>query len=368
MLKSFFDKLFEETVFLILLILLGISLFFRIPSTDAIDWRVIAALWSLMAVAVALEDQLFLDWVANRISMRFHNERALSVALIATSMGLSMLMTNDVALLTLVPITLLIGRKGDFDPFKLVALETVAANVGSSLTPFGNPQNIFLFNQYHMDIISFMSVSVPFVVVAASCLLVATRTCPSLKIDFELDHIQVKSKKKLSVYLLLFILAILSIVHILPWQGIGLLIFICLVVMDRQLILSIDYFLLGTFLLFFLLLDNLLAVPGLKLFISGYLTEPLSVMWLSAFSSQIISNVPSAILFQPFVSDVRPLLIGVSLGGMGTLIASLANLISWKFYVKQYDKKNYFIYFAKLNWALFGITGLVMSGMFLIWR
>lgn len=90
MLHSFFDKLFEEVVFLILLILLGISLIFRQPSFESIDWRVIAALWNLMAVAVALEDQLFLDWIANRISQRFHNERSLAVALCATAMGLSM--------------------------------------------------------------------------------------------------------------------------------------------------------------------------------------------------------------------------------------------------------------------------------------
>lgn len=368
MLKLFFDKLFEETVFLILLILLGISLIFRVPSPAAIDWRVIAALWSLMAVAVALEDQRFLDWIANRISMAFHNERALSVALMGTSMGLSMLMTNDVALLTLVPITLLIGKKGNFNPFKLVAIETVAANVGSSLTPFGNPQNIFLFNQYHLSIGSFMAISVPFVGVATLGLLISTLTCPSVKIDFELDHIQVKSKKKLSVYLVLFVLAILSIGHVLSWQWIGLLILVSLFLMDRALILNIDYFLLGTFLLFFLLLDNLLAVPGLKTFISGHLAEPLSVMWLSALVSQVISNVPSAILFQPFVEDVKPLLIGVSLGGMGTLIASLANLISWKLYVKQYDKKDYLVYFAKLNWTLFAATGILMSAMLLIGR
>lgn len=368
MLKSFFDKLFEETVFLILLILLGISLLFRVPSPAAIDWRVIAALWNLMSVAIAMEDQCFLDWIANRISIRFHNERRLALSLIATAMVLSMFMTNDVALLTLVPITILIGKKGNFDPFKLVALETVAANVGSSLTPFGNPQNIFLFNQYHMSLSGFMSISLPFVLIAGFGIFLSAKSCPSIHIDFELDQVQIKSRKKLAVYLLLFLLAILSIVHILPWQGVTLLVLATLLVLERELILRVDYFLLGTFILFFLLIDNLMAVPGLHEFISHYLTNPLWVMWLSAISSQFISNVPSAILFQPFVADVKPLLMGVSLGGMGTLIASLANLISWKFYIKSYEKRNYLIYFTKLNLALLIISGLAMSLLLLIWK
>jgi Na+/H+ antiporter NhaD/arsenite permease-like protein len=276
-------------------------------------------------------------------------------------MGLSMFMTNDVALLTLVPITLLIGKKGNFNPFKLVALETVAANVGSSLTPFGNPQNIFLFNQYQLSVGSFMCMTILFVSVATVGLYVATFTCQPTHIAFDLDPITVKSKKKLALYLVLFVVAILSIVHFIPWQFATVLILGSLLVFERHLILQIDYFLLGTFMLFFLLVDNLLAVPNLQQLVSSYLQNPVQVMWFSAISSQFISNVPSAILFEPFVSDVKPLLMGVSLGGMGTLIASLANLISWKLYVKEYPKTIYFRYFTRLNVILFIVVGLILS-------
>lgn len=361
MLHSFFDKLFEELVFLILIILLGISLFFRLPSIEAIDWPVIGALWNLMAVAVALEDQRFLDWIANRISQRFHNERSLAVALCLTAMGLSMCMTNDVALLTLVPITLMIGKRGGFNPFKLVALETVAANVGSSLTPFGNPQNIFLFNEFHLSPFGFMGITLVFVVVATCGLYFATLTCPTTKIEFQLDAVQIKSKKELAVFLGLFVIAILSIIHVLPWSVVTVIVLLVMVLMKRHLLFDIDYFLLGTFVLFFLLVDNLLAVPGLQAFVSGHLQNPLQVMWLSAIMSQVISNVPSAIVFAPFVSEVKPLLIGVSLGGMGTLIASLANLISWKLYVRDYPKQIYFNYFTKVNVILLIVVGLIMS-------
>ncbi len=124
---------------------------------------------------------------------------------------------------------------------------------------------------------------------------------------------------------------------------------------------DIDYFLLGTFVLFFLLVDNMLAVPGLQELISRYLENPIQVMWLSALTSQVISNVPSAIVFAPFVTDVKPLLIGVSLGGMGTLIASLANLISWKLYSRDYPKSIYFRYFTIINVVLLVLIGLIMS-------
>lgn len=361
MLRSFFDKLFEETVFLILLIALGITLIFRIPSVQVIDWKVIAALWNLMAVAIALEDQQFLDWIANRISTRFHNERSMAFALCATAIGLSMFMTNDVALLTIVPITLLIGKKGNFNPFRLVALETIAANVGSSLTPFGNPQNIFLFNQYQVSVGAFLTISCLFTGAAVLGLSIVCLTIKPTALTFDLEPIFVKSKRKLTVYLALFGIAILSIVHVLPWQGVTALVLVSMVLMDKQLLLQIDYFLLGTFILFFMLVDNLLAIPGLEKTISSYLSSPVQIMWFSALSSQLISNVPSAILFEPFVDNLKPLLIGVSLGGMGTLIASLANLISWKLYIKSFDKQLYFRYFTKLNILLFLGIGLVMS-------
>lgn len=361
MLQSFFDKLYEEILFFILMVLLGISMFFRIPSIDSIDWRVIAALWNLMAVAVALENEYFLDYVASQISMRFHNERSLAIALIVTSMGLSMFMTNDVALLTLVPITLLIGKLGGFNPFKLVALETVGANVGSSLTPFGNPQNIFLFNYFDMNLISFLGISTQFVLLAALALYLTAQGCSKDRIEFQLEKVNVKSKLKIAAYLGLFVIAILSILHILPWQGVTCVIFAAVLVLNRTLILQVDYFLLATFILFFLLVDNILAVGGLKDMVSGYLQNPVYAMWVSALSSQLISNVPSAIVFSPFVADVRPILLGVSLGGMGTLIASLANLISWKLYIKEYPKQEYFQYFTCINIAVFSAVGFVLS-------
>ena len=359
--KSILDKLSEEVVFIVLLFVFSVSVFFRIPTIEAIDWGVLAALWNLMVVALALEEQRFLDYLANKICIRYHTERKLAFALIGLSALFAMFMTNDVALLTLVPITIIIGKKGRFNPYKLVALETIAANVGSSLTPFGNPQNIFLFNYFNMKPLEFFSFTAPFVIISMIGLLLIAMTCSKNKLDFDLEKIIIKSKTEIIVYLGLLAIAILSILHVLSWHLITPIIFIVIFIMKKKLIIDVDYFLLGTFVLFFLLVDNLIALDNIVDIISTQLQTPLKTMWVSSIASQGISNVPAAILLSPFTLNKEALLIGVSLGGFGTLIASLANLISWKLYIKAFPKRKYFRYFTLTNVILLIFVGAIMT-------
>ena len=183
MLKNFFDKFSEEVVFIILLVLLLITMFFRMPDTKSIDWAAIAALFNLMLVAIAFEYENFLDYIALSVVKRFHTEKKLTIAMIFTSIFISMFMTNDVALLTLVPITILIGKKGKFNPFKIVAFETIAANLGSSLTPFGNPQNIFIFNYFKLETLRFLKITFPFVLIAIISMLIFSNFMSKEKIE-----------------------------------------------------------------------------------------------------------------------------------------------------------------------------------------
>lgn len=361
MLKNFFDKLEEEIVFSILAVFLLITIFFRVPNLESIDMRVIAALWSLMLIAIAFENQNFLDYIASSAVSKFHSEKKLTYAFIFTSAIISMFMTNDVALLTIVPITILIGKKGNFNPYKIVAFETVAANLGSALTPFGNPQNIFIFNFFKMNTLSFLKITVPFAIISFVCMLFLANFTSNDKIDFELQEVKIVSIRKLLIYIILFILAILSIIHILPYKIVTILILISFLIMDKKLILNVDYFLLGTFVLFFLFIDNISSFGSLKEFFNRTLNGEMKVLWYSAISSQFISNVPTAILFSPFTKDLKALIMGVSLGGLGTLIASLANLISYKLYARDYPKKVYFSYFSKINIILFVFIGLIVS-------
>lgn len=361
MLKNFFDKLSEEVVFTILLILLIMTIFFRVPSAKSIDFEVIAALFNLMIVAIAFEHENFLDFIALSVVQRFHTEKKLIIAMIFTSSFISMFMTNDVALLTLVPITILIGKKGNFNPYKIIAYETIAANLGSSLTPFGNPQNIFIFNYFKLNTLDFLKITFPFALVSTIVMLFFCSFTSKEKITFDIDEIKLKSKKRVFFYGFLFILAILSIVHIVSYKIVTPLILVSFLLTNKRLILDVDYFLLGTFVLFFLLIDNISSFEGLKFFFERVLNSDKKIMWYSAFSSQFISNVPTAILFSPFIKSPDPLIFGVSLGGLGTLVASLANLISYKLYAKEFPKKTYLIYFTKMNIILFLIIGFIIN-------
>lgn len=363
MLKNFFDKLSEEIVFLILFIFLFISMFFRTPDIKSIDLAVIAALFNLMLVAIAFEYENFLDYIALTVAKKFHSEKKLVFAMIFTSMFISMFMTNDVALLTLVPITILIGKKGNFNPYKIVAFETVAANLGSALTPFGNPQNIFIFNFFKINTFDFMKMTIPFTVVSVIAMCILANFTSKKKIEFELKDVEIKSKKRVYIYGFLFILAIFSIVHLISYKIVTLIIITSFIFMNKKLILNVDYFLLGTFILFFLLIDNIASFETLKTFFEKILNSDRKIMWYSAISSQGLSNVPTAILFSPFVKSAKALLWGVSLGGLGTLVASLANLISYKLYIKEYSKKEYFSYFTKINIILFITIGVIINFM-----
>jgi len=361
MLKNFFDKLSEEIVFVVLLFLLVITMFFRIPSIKSIDLSVIAALFNLMLVAIAFEYENFLDFIALSAVKRFHTEKKLTLAMIVTSIFISMFMTNDVALLTLVPITILIGKKGNFNPYKIVVFETIAANLGSSLTPFGNPQNIFIFNYFKLNSLEFFKMSLPFAFISVATMLIFVNFTSSEKIEFEINRIEIKSKKRVFIYGILFLIAILSIIHVLPYKIVTPLIFICFFIINKKLILNVDYFLLGTFVLFFLLIDNISSFEGLKQIFADILNSDKKIMWYSSISSQFISNVPTAILFSPFIDSVKALFFGVSLGGLGTLIASLANLISYKLYMKEFPSQVYIKYFTKLNIILFIIIVMILN-------
>lgn len=364
MLKNFFDKLSEEIVFVVLLIVLGLTLFFRIPSYKSIDLPVLAALFNLMLIAIAFEYENFLDYISISVVKKFHTEKKLIVAMSLTAIVISMFMTNDVALLTLVPITILIGKKGNFNPFRIIAFETIAANLGSSLTPFGNPQNIFIFNYFKMNFGEFLKITTPLVCISVLVMFIFSRNTSDKKIEFEVNKIEIKSKIRVCIYGVLFMLAILSIVHIISYKIVTAIIIIMFFLMNRKLILNVDYFLLGTFVLFFLLIDNISSFPHIREYFSGILNSDKKIMWYSALMSQLISNVPTAILFSPFVQNAKALLYGVSLGGLGTLIASLANLISYKLYIKEFPKKEYFLYFTKINLILFLVLGIIFNFLF----
>ncbi len=257
-----------------------------------------------------------------RISQAIETGRAIPLKLVVATFFLSMIVTNDVALIVIVPVTLLtrVERKDI-----LVILEALAANAGSALTPLGNPQNLFLYWFYELQPLAFVETIFPFALVCLLGLVVA-----ALFIRSPLPAravVAVPINRSAGMYVGSLILVLLIVLHVLPVSA-GLLVIVPVWLLDRQ-ALRIDYALLLTFFLFFGLAENMKSILAVEISHSGH------IFLFSALASQVISNVPATLLFAKFTANWQALLWGVNTGGFGSLFGSLANLIAYRLYVNH---------------------------------
>lgn len=343
----------EEIVFAVSALLAAVTSLFVTPSIKAVDLKVIFSLLNLMLISVAFEEYGLLDGIAVNILGRVRSERRIGLVMIFTTAGLGMLMTNDVALLTVVPVTIAMAKKAGFDPIKVIVLETAAANIGSSFTPFGNPQNLYLYNFFRMNTREFFAVISPFVAAGMLALLFVNLGNSTESMNIELEAAHLRHKRRMMYYGGLFILVILSVLRVTDYRIITAAVVVSAMALDRRLIKRVDYYLLGTFVSFFIFVDNVTRLSAVNILARSILDSPLRVFGISALLSQVISNVPAAILVSGFTPLYKEVLLGVSVGGIGTLVASLANLISYKIYSRSYAGKQYRRSFHRLNAALF---------------
>ena len=346
------DKLSEEIVFLVSLALAIITSLFSTPKFSYIDFKVLISLFNLMVVICAFEKLRILDRIAVNILCRHKNQRKVSLVLIFLTFFSAMLITNDVALITFVPITLIIARKADFNPMNLVILQTLGANIGSSLTPMGNPQNLFLLSFYNINGIEFFKTTIIFVVLGALWLILLNYRTSAADLCFTLNIEGIKDKNykaKVLIYFMLFILIILSVFGIVDYYETFAAVVILVIILDKELLKQVDYFLLATFVCFFIVIGNLSHFTVITNYMQGMLSSSKRVYIFSILFSQFISNVPCSILLAGFTKSWRELLLGVNIGGMGTLVASLASVISYKLYIKEYRDKTYLMKFTKYN-------------------
>ena len=291
----------------------------RLPSYSRSDFEILYILFVLFVVTTGLQKHHVVEMIARRLEQG----RFIPAKLVLATFFFSMLVTNDVALLAIVPLTMLlrIGRKE-----WLIILETLAANAGSALSPFGNPQNLFIYWFYDVPLSEFIKAIALFSAVFLVLLLAAAFT-----INSNGTLSKVKTRKKLSLssffYLGALLLFALAILHVLPFS-IGWLIILYAVIADRD-SLHVDYALLITFWCFFGFTDNL------HVLLTSSLSHPHHVFLLSALLSQFISNVPAALLLADFTTHWKSLLWGVSVGGFGSLVGSLANLIAYRLYIQR---------------------------------
>ncbi len=346
----------KNTVMVVALLASLVTCFFVPPDGQYwsyFDFKTLTCLFCVLAVVCALKNIRFFYILARKIVQVFRNIRMSILALVYITFWGSMLIANDMALLTFLPLGLFVlssTGKNKYMAFTFI-MQNIAANLGGMLTPFGNPQNLYLYTKFEIPNLEFVSIMAPPFVLAVAlitvCCLVFVKPEP-LQLQEEAVSLPVG---KTAVYLGLFVLAIAIVFRGIPYQ-LGLAVIpAVLLFMDRKALKSVDYPLLLTFVFFFIFSGNMARIDAVKAVFSWLLEK--NTLLVSAFSCQIISNVPTAILLSQFTGDYRGLLLGVNIGGVGTLIASLASLITFREYTKQNKGKTgyYMLLFSAFNFA-----------------
>lgn len=325
----------KETVFVVAVLLAVFSAFLVPPSgeyLDYIDFRVLALLFCLMLLVAGIKEQGVFQRMGEGLITGVKDVRQLELVLMGLCFFSGMFITNDVALITFVPFTLEILSAAGLEKriMKVVVLQTIAANLGSMLTPIGNPQNLYLYSLTGMGLMEFILFMLPLTLLSMVILLLVILAGKREAIKADMQRSKEKAdKKKLILYLGLFVLCMGTVIRILPWQISLLAVCVTGVFAFRNLFAQADYCLLGTFLGFFIFVGNMQRLPAVSELLEKLLAG--RELFLGVIASQIISNVPAAMLLSGFTKDYKALLYGVDIGGLGTLIASLASLISYKY-------------------------------------
>lgn len=356
----------KETILVVSLLLAAISACIIHPDKeyiDYIDWHTLMLLFCLMAVMAGYQKLGLFRVVGSNLLSHTKHTKQLSLILVFLPFFFSMLITNDVALITFVPFAIIVLRMANLERriVPTVILQTIAANLGSMLTPMGNPQNLYLFAQSKMSLGDFLLLMLPYTITAAICLLIA---CLFGKKE-KLEGIKLENDTKLSLvpsilYCILFFLCLLVVADVLNVKIVLCIIAVYLLIFDRSIFARVDYSLLGTFIGFFVFIGNMERIAEFRSFIESIVSGHEALV--AVLSSQVISNVPSALLLSGFTTCWRALIVGANLGGLGTLIASMASLISYKQIAREYpsDRGRYIIMFSIANIVMLAILFVVM--------
>lgn len=362
---NFFRK---EAVLCISGILALISCFIVPPSAayaEYVDFRVLILLFCLMLVVAGIRESGAFTVICEALLKRFRGIKSVGALLVLLSFFMSMLLTNDVTLVTLVPFTLLMfgkisGEKKARAEIVLLVLETAAANLGSMLTPMGNPQNLYLYSRFGLSMGEFLKIIFPYSLLSLIMLIGSAAVfLPKMHIEKPTGGTRIRGRGKAVLYVILFAATMLTILRLLDEIILLAVIAAAVLIADRKLFLRVDYSLLLTFVFFFVFVGNMGSIPvlaeGLKSVLQGREAA------VSVLLSQVISNVPAAILLSGLSDNAAALIVGTNLGGLGTLIASMASLITYKFYAgaEGSSPKKYVLVFTAFNLCYLAALGLL---------
>lgn len=367
---SFLGKFVKKNVTMTAALGAAVITAFLVPPDGAyggyFDFKTLTCLFCVLAVVCALKNIRFFYILAKKVVRLFRNARMSILALVYITFIGSMLIANDMALLTFLPLgyfVLTTTGKEKYMAFTFI-MQNIAANLGGMLTPFGNPQNLYLYTKFHIPTLEFMGIMAPPFVLSVAlitlCCAVFVRPEP-LRVEDE--PVRLPPARTL-LYLALFLLSIVIVFRVIPyWVGLAVIPAVLLLA-DRKALKMVDYPLLFTFVFFFIFAGNMARIGAVRGFLSMLLDK--STLLFSVLSCQFISNVPSAILLSQFTANYPDLLVGVNIGGTGTLIASLASLITFREYTRHNPGRGgyYVRLFSAFN---FGFL-IFLTGFMLVWK
>lgn len=372
-----------DVVMTVAWILAIVSAFIIHPSAEYlsyIDFRSLGILWGLMVIIQGLKENSVFERIAQVLLSKVQEDWQLAAVHIAMCYVGSMLITNDVALITFVPFAIMILHNCNRDDIMIpvIVLQTIAANLGSMLTPIGNPQNLYMYGLTGMGLMEFILIMLPYSLIAAALLAASIffifknpmeknkKVAPkanaineiinSAEVDINSTTANISTNTKLElsyerqivsrfgsrtqiiIYSILFVIALLTVMRFIPWYVFAAVVLIIVGGMDYKILFRADYILLLTFIGFFIFTGNMGRIDIINTFLGRVMSGREFI--ISVLTSQVISNVPATLMLSGYTTNYRALIIGVNLGGLGTLIASMASLISYKAYAKEYKSKS----------------------------
>lgn len=359
----------QETVLSAAVVMAVISSMFYRPRLAYIDWEVLCVLWALMLVVAGLKSVRFLDWSAVELLQFCSSKRQITLVLVGITFVSSMFVTNDVALLTFVPLALVIGKAAKMDMPLIIILQTLAANLGSMFTPAGNPQNLFLYAHYNFTAEGFFSIMLLPTLLSVAYILFIIYNGRDRKLSLQLQRMERPERRITAIYLALLFFNIAAVLHFVDKYAALAVTVIAVLLMNRKLLVQVDYSLLVTFIGFFIFIGNISHTDIVRFLQDNVLDSATGTYLAALISSQLISNVPAAMLLAALTKEAEALLLGVNIGGLGTLIASMASVISYKLFAAEhpYQAGNYLKTFLFYNFLGLLLIGTAVYFLF-IWK
>jgi len=358
--EKIFNFIKSEVVLCVAIVFAIITCFF-VPVDEEylgyFDYKTLACLFCMLAVVAGLKSTNVFELISRKLIGIFHTRRGVIYALVYGTFFFDMIVANDMSLITFLPLTYIVLHSTKNDKYLAFTfiMQTIAANMGGMITPYGNPQNLYLYSYYNIPTSEFFGILLVQAITVAVLLYICCAFIKNEKLKLRKNSKIIINKSKLYIYTILFVLVILTIFRVIPYVLTSAIVIITMLMADKKRFRQVDYALLATFFVFFIFSGNIARIPAIKEMISSIVTK--NTLLAGIVSCQFISNVPTAIFLSKFTMNYRELLISVNIGSLGILISSLASLITLKEFLKH-QPKNFWKYLGMFT--LFNTMFLVV--------